>query len=192
MAQKNSTISKNALQGSLIASGVMYLRVLILILIISPSIVIYIGWQLILLSLIGFGLSFYKLKIHSGKSYFNKEPQNLQNPFEIRPALMFAVLFVVLSVITGWVKMYFGKSGVLTLSAVVGITDIDPFILSLISSSNFGINILISAILIAMMSNTIMKGIYFSYLSADARKESIYRFGFLTFSHIPLILITLL
>jgi len=192
MAQKNSTISKNALQGSLIASSVMYLRVLILILIISPTIVVYIGWQLILLSLIGFGLSFYKLKTHSGKSFFNKESQNLQNPFEIRPALLFAVLFVVLSVITGWVKMYFGKSGVLTLSALVGVTDIDPFILSLISSSNFSINILVSAILIAMMSNTIMKGIYFSYLSAEVRKESIYRFGFLTLLHIPLILITLL
>ncbi len=191
MAQKNSTISKNALQGSLIASSVMYLRILILILIISPSIAINLVWQLIILSLIGFGLSFYKIKTHSGKSYFNKESQSLQNPFEIRPALMFAILFIVLSVITGWVKMYFGKSGVLTLSAIVGVTDIDPFILSLIGSSNFGINIIVSGILLAMMSNTIMKGIYFSYLSADTRKESIYRFGFLTLAHLPLILITI-
>lgn len=190
MAQKNESISRNALQGSLIASSVMYLRVLILISVINPSFVYTIWWQLVILSLIGFGLSFIKFSIRAGKSSFNKESQNLQNPFEIRPSLMFALLFVVLSVITGWVKMYFGQAGILTLSAIVGITDIDPFILSLISSSNFGINIVASAIIIAMMSNAIMKGIYFAYLASEVRKDTIYRFGLLTIAHIPLIIIS--
>lgn len=192
MAQKNENVANNALQGALIASSVMYLRVLILIMIVNPLIVSSVWWQLIVLSIIGFVLSYFDLKVHSGKSSFNKDSQNLQNPFEIRPSLMFALLFVLLTVITGWVKMYFGQSGVLTLSIIVGVTDIDPFILSIISTSNFEIKVMASAIIISMMSNTIMKGIYFSYLSAESRKESLIRFGILAVLHIPVVVLTMI
>ncbi|MEG8947931.1 MgtC/SapB family protein [Rosettibacter firmus] len=192
MAQKNENVANNALQGALIASSVMYLRVLILIMIVNPLIVSSVWWQLIVLSIIGFVLSYFDLKVHSGKSSFNKDSQNLQNPFEIRPSLMFALLFVLLTVITGWVKMYFGQSGVLTLSIIVGVTDIDPFILSIISTSNFEIKVMASAIIISMMSNTIMKGIYFSYLSAESRKESLIRFGILAVLHIPIVVLTMI
>jgi hypothetical protein len=55
-----------------------------------------------------------------------------QNPFEIRPALLFALLFALLSMITKWVTWNFGSSGLLILSAVVGVTDIDPYFLSFV------------------------------------------------------------
>jgi uncharacterized membrane protein (DUF4010 family) len=54
------------------------------------------------------------------------------NPFEIRPAIGFALLFVILSVVTGFVKSTVGNSGLLAVSAIVGVSDIDPFILSLV------------------------------------------------------------
>lgn len=191
MAQKNENISLNALQGALIASSVMYLRVLVLCFIVNSVILNFIWWQLLIISFSGFIFSFVKLKVRESKSSINKDIQNLQNPFEIRPSLLFAVLFVFLSVITGLVKMYFGQSGIFTLSAIVGVTDIDPFILTLISSSEFEIKIIVSSILIAMMSNTIIKGIYFSYFAPEARKETFYRFGLLALVHIPVILLSL-
>ncbi len=192
LAQRNENISRNALQGSLIASSVMYLRVLILIMIINPLIVKSILWQLIILTISGFTLSFTGIKIYSKKTSFLKDSQNLQNPFEIRPALLFAILFVILTILTVWVKTYFGHTGVLTLSALVGITDIDPFILSIISSSDIDLKVTVTAIIIAMMSNTIMKGLYFSYLASDIRRESILRFGILTIIHVPVIILTIL
>ncbi|MBM4171971.1 MAG: MgtC/SapB family protein [Ignavibacteria bacterium] len=192
MAKNNEQISINALQGTIAASSVMYLRILVLIFIINPSIVLSVTWQLLLLSAVGFGLSLLKFKIKKSKVKLAEEQEKLQNPFEIRPAVLFAILFVVLIVATGLVKQYFGDSGILTLSAIVGVVDIDPFILSLINSSTIEIKLIASSILLAMLSNTIMKGIYFGYLATTVRKEAFLRFGILTLAHIPIIIITLL
>lgn len=191
MAQKNENLSYPALQGAVIASSVMYLRVLVLIYIINPAIVQHLWLQLVLLSAAGFIISFINNNNpKTKKSTIDKEIQNLQNPFEIRPAILFAILFLGLSVVTGLVKTYFGSSGIMSLAAVVGITDIDPFILSLVSGSAFEAQIIAVSILIAMMSNSIMKGIYFGTMVKQVRKDVIIRFGILTALHIPVIVLT--
>ncbi|MCX7797225.1 MAG: MgtC/SapB family protein [Melioribacter sp.] len=193
IAQKNEALSYNTLQGSLIASSIMYLRILVLIFIINPTIAGFMWWQLVLLALIGLLLSFYNLKVRTNKFLFiHEDSHSLQNPFEIRPALVFAILFVALSIIINKVKFYFGSSGVLTFSSLVGITDIDPFILSLINTPNFEVKVIVTSIMIAMMSNTIMKGVYFLSLASKVRKETILRFGLLAVIHIPIILISII
>ena len=112
----------------------------------------------------------------------------LQNPFEIRPAMMFAIFFVSLSVITFLANKAFGSTGLLALSAITGVMDIDPFILSLVQQSPSVEKIFVSAIIIATMSNTIMKGIYFTVISKQLRKETIVRYGIWAILHIPFIL----
>ena len=54
-----------------------------------------------------------------------------RNPLEITAAAFFALLFVVISIATEWARAHFGAAGVDTLAAVVGFTDIDPFVLSI-------------------------------------------------------------
>ncbi|MDQ7816442.1 MAG: MgtC/SapB family protein [Melioribacteraceae bacterium] len=191
MTKQNELISKSALQGVIVAASVMYLRLLILIYIINPRIVAAVWWQMILLSGAGFAISLLKFRTKKHKVAALEESQRLQNPFEIRPAFLFALLFVALSFITGLVKEYFGQSGIISLSVLVGITDISPFVLSLISSSEFSIGIISAAILVSIMSNTVMKGIYFGYLANNVRKETFIRFGILALLHIPVIVITL-
>jgi uncharacterized membrane protein (DUF4010 family) len=190
MTQQNSQISKNALQGVLVASSVMYLRLLVLIYIISPAIIYSLWWQMILLSGIGFAISLINFPTKKYKVSKLDESEKLQNPFEIRPAFVFALLFVALSFITGLVKESFGQSGILSLSILVGITDVSPFVLSLINSTGFTTGMITSAILIAIMSNTIMKGVYFGYFASDVRKETLIRFGTYALLHIPVIAIT--
>jgi uncharacterized membrane protein (DUF4010 family) len=112
---------------------------------------------------------------------------DMQNPFEIRPAVWFGVLFVLLSVLTGFVRQTIGDSGLLVLSAVVGVSDIDPFILSVIQGADGAVQIFTSAIMISLMSNTIAKGIYFAFLSSTTRKETVWRFMLWAGLHLPLI-----
>jgi uncharacterized membrane protein (DUF4010 family) len=116
------------------------------------------------------------------------EVPDLQNPFEIRPAIGFALLFVLLSVITGFVKSNVGNSGLLAVSAIVGVSDIDPFILSLVQGSDGTMHIFTSAIILAMMSNTIAKGIYFWSLSPTTRKETALKYSIYAMLHIPFII----
>lgn len=187
IAKRQPEQGGNALQASLLASSVMYIRILVIIWLISPSIVSLIWWKLIALGIIGIVMS---LGIKSKTKAVGKEQvSTLQNPFELKPALIFAVLFVVLSVITIIVKKFFGSGGLLTLSAVVGVTDIDPFILSLVRGQQPITALIISAIIISMMSNTIIKGVYFGSLAKESKKETIIRYGIWALLHLPFILL---
>jgi len=187
IAKNNPGQSRNALQASLLASSVMYIRILIIIWIINPQSIFYFWWKFILLGLAGTALSF-GLKQEANHSN-EHSVSTLQNPFEIKPALLFAVLFVFLSVITILVKNFFGNGGLLTLSAIVGVTDIDPFILSLVQGSKPMEGIIISAIIMAMMSNTIIKAIYFAVQAKEIRKETYIRYGIWALLHVPLIIL---
>ncbi len=188
IAQKDPEQSASALQASILASSVMYPRILVLISLINPAFAPYLVWKLLLLSAIGVLLS---IRLPAGKpSTEESSVTPSQNPFEIRPALLFAALFALLSVITELVTGSFGNTGLLSLSAVVGVTDIDPYVLSLVRGSTVVEPILVSAIIVAMMSNTIVKGVYFGTLAKPARKEAFVRYAIWALLHLPLILIT--
>lgn len=169
IAKKNELIARQAFQATILASSVMYIRILIIIYLLNVGIAYAIWWKLFILFFVGIILA---ATIRDKNPEISTEPiSTIQNPFEIRPAVIFAFLFVFLSIVTLWVKQFFGGGGVLILSGIVGVTDIDPFILSLINKQQPVGTIIESAIIISMTSNTIIKGIYFGYLAKDLRKH---------------------
>jgi uncharacterized membrane protein (DUF4010 family) len=185
IAQQDEEKSAAALQASLLASSVMYLRILALVAILNPAFTPYLAWRLLALAAIGGLLS---IRVARGKAFDTENSVSpSQNPFEIRPALVFATLFTLLSVITELVTRAFGNVGLLALSAIVGVSDIDPYILSLVRGSGAVKPVLVSAILIAAMSNTVIKGVYFGLLAKAARKETFLRYFSWALLHIPFI-----
>jgi uncharacterized membrane protein (DUF4010 family) len=142
-------------------------------------------WRMVLLALAGLALS-YGVS-HTMSRSTDGEVPGLQNPFEIRPAVGFAILFVLLSVLTNVVNTHLGDSGVLALAALVGVTDITPFIMSIVHGTDSALRVVTSATVLALMSNTVAKGIYFAVLEKTLRKETIWRYGVWTILHVPLI-----
>jgi len=55
--------------------------------------------------------------------------------------LLFAALLIVTSLLTNWVQTHLGSTGVISLGAVVGFTDIDPFVLSVAQGSAHAIGL---------------------------------------------------
>jgi len=185
-AQRNPGRSVCALQASILASGVMYLRILVLIWFVRPEFAHYFWWKLVVLSVIGVPLSLYIKSSVPGSEKTQLEP--LRNPFEIKPALVFAGLFVLLSVVTVFALRLYGDTGLIVLAAMTGVTDIDPFILSLVNQAPEYQTMLLSAVLVSMMGNTIMKGLYFGSLARAARVQAFWRYGIWALLHLPLIL----
>ena len=76
--------------------------------------------------------------------------------------IIFAALFVAVSLVSNWAKTQFGAAGIYTLAAIVGVTDIDPFVLNLAQGGTSGMSEtgLAAAILIAASSNNILKALY--------------------------------
>jgi uncharacterized membrane protein (DUF4010 family) len=185
IAQRLPHQGRNALQSSLLASSVMYIRILVIIWIIGPQFLPFLWWKLVSLAFVGLIISL--LFRRTGPSPESPDVTTLQNPFEITPAVIFASLFLALQVVTTLVKSSFGNAGLFLLSFVIGVTDIDPFILSLVNNNSDVTNVLVSSIVISMMGNTLIKGIYFGGLAEKVRKESFFRYGLWTLLHLPFI-----
>jgi uncharacterized membrane protein (DUF4010 family) len=187
IARQNPNKSSHALQASIIAGSVMYVRILILILIIKPEFIIHIWWKLVYLAVVGLVLS---IRFNKGNGVTERPSvQPLTNPFEIKPALVFASLFVVLSIVTSLTQEYYGRAGVIVLAGVTGVTDIDPFILSIVNQAPGFETFLFSAIVVSMMSNTIIKGLYFGFLAKEARTATAWRYALWAVLHLPVIFI---
>jgi uncharacterized membrane protein (DUF4010 family) len=167
--------SKEAASGSnqyassiVIANSMMYIRILLLMLIFNFTLgMLLLPYfiTLIVVSLVS------GIVIHFLKKAAPEKPENLSeghsNPLELKIAALFAVLFVVFSVLTHYVIQYYGNTGLSILSFIVGFTDIDPFLLNLFQSSNpVGLDIIGKAALHAIISNNILKMVY-TYIFAD-------------------------
>jgi len=86
------------------------------------------------------------------------------NPLELSTAFLFAFLFIIMAIVTHFVLNRYGNVGLNILSFIVGFTDIDPFVLSILSSKfNVTTTSASTAILIATGSNNILKAFY-SYI----------------------------
>ena len=187
IAQRSPQQSIPALQASLLASSVMYLRILVLIWLIQPDVAVPFLPRLVILAAIGAALC-CTTRSRSGMAA-GETVEPARNPFEIRPALLFASLFVLASVITVLVMRFYGDVGLFVLAGIVGVTDIDPFILSLVSRTVDLQAMMLTAVLVAMMSNTLVKGLYFGFLAKQARRDALWRYGLWAALHIPVILI---
>ena len=189
MAQNSPERSASALRASLLASSVAYLRILVLIWIFNPLLVSHLWWKLVALFIIGVILSATTKRPGAETIRGIDAPSTLENPFELKPAMLFGVLFVILSVITILVEHAFGSTGIMTLAAMVGVTDVAPFILSIAQRVSTPDATIIAAIITAMLSNSIVKGIYFGSLATMVKKETFIRYGLLALLHIPIILL---
>lgn len=85
-----------------------------------------------------------------------------KNPLELTASLIFASLFMLISLASAWAKQNFGDVGLYTLATVVGVSDISPFVVSLAQDSVYGLNpkVVSAAILIATSSNNLLKAVY--------------------------------
>ena len=84
------------------------------------------------------------------------------NPLELSAAFIFAVLFVAISLASAWARTEFGENGLFALAAIVGASDIDPFVLSIATGGAVPLaqGAGVAAILVAASSNNLMKAGY--------------------------------
>ncbi|MCB0614542.1 MAG: DUF4010 domain-containing protein, partial [Phaeodactylibacter sp.] len=117
----------------LIATAMMYLRILALAFLFNASLGKKLLLPFLVLSLLTAAVSTFFYFQNRNKEARHGEPttENQPNPLEFRTALLFAFLFVFFAALTHYVLKFYGSNGLTVLSFVVGVTDIDPFLLNL-------------------------------------------------------------
>jgi uncharacterized membrane protein (DUF4010 family) len=152
----------NADSGIILATAVMYLRLLVVIVVFNRALAMVLLLPLLALSALGLviALSWYFLGERRGHA--GEMDNTPHNPLELTTAATFAVLFVVISIATAWATQRFGSAGIYVLGAIVGVSDIDPFVLNMAQGQEASITtgIAASAVLIAASSNNVVKAVY--------------------------------
>jgi uncharacterized membrane protein (DUF4010 family) len=154
--------------GILIASGIMYLRLALLVGLFNRALLARLAPAFLALAALGtLGGWLWSRRSDSGSVTVGRE-LTARNPLELRVAFLFAVLFLAIVVATQFVLRHFGRGGVYALAAIMGVTDVDPFILGLTQSTGSSTPLALAAtgILIAAASNNLVKGVY-AYMFAD-------------------------
>ena len=141
------------------ATSMMYLRLIVVAAIFNITVAETLLPPFLLLSVVGLGMAFLLLRQTTlqaeGGEFVDR------NPLELGTAFLFAALFVIMMVLTRYVVKSYGTGGLELLSFVVGLTDIDPFVLSLLTGKySVTLTQIASAVMIAAGSNNLLKAAY--------------------------------
>jgi uncharacterized membrane protein (DUF4010 family) len=159
----------NLFAGSILtASAVMYLRLVLLLALFNRALAAALAPAFGSLAAVGSAAGWLVSRRQDMGHARSRRHRETKNPLELGTAFLFAGVFVVVLVLTSLAVQYLGRGGVYTLAAIMGVTDVDPFILGLTQSSPTGIEPMVatSAIVIAAASNNLVKAIY-AYGFAD-------------------------
>ena len=148
--------------GILIASGVMYLRLVVLLALFNAQLMRALAPSFLALGLLAIAVGWLWSRRRDAGAQALQDPLAPRNPLELRAALLFALLFLVMLVATQLAAAYLGHAGVYTLSALMGATDVDPFIMGMTqaSASVTPPSVAAIAILVAAASNNLAKAVY--------------------------------
>jgi uncharacterized membrane protein (DUF4010 family) len=161
-ARSEPAVLRTSNAGIVLATAVMYLRLLMVILVFNRALAMVLLMPLVGLSGLGLvvALGWYVLGGREAQSAGSNALPG--NPLELTTAATFAGLFVVISIATAWATQRFGSAGTYALAAIVGVSDIDPFVLNLAQgdASHITVATEANAVLIAASSNNVVKAVY--------------------------------
>lgn len=154
--------------GMLIASGMMYLRLALLIALFNHALLRALGIFFVVLAALAVLAGWLWSRTPDATPPKTERRLKPGNPLELRAALLFAALFVAMVIVTHLAIVYLGNKGIYALGGIMGLADVDPFILGIAQSAGRDVPILIGAagIAIATASNNIAKGFYAYCFSA--------------------------
>jgi uncharacterized membrane protein (DUF4010 family) len=156
--------------GTLIASGMMYLRLALLVAIFNRALVVALGFPFVLLASAALLGGWMWSRIPDGEGHHSDRTLEPGNPLELRAALLFAGLFVSMVILTHLAITYLGQKGVYALGGIMGLADVDPFILGIAQSAGQAVAVKVGAIaiIVAAISNNFAKACY-AYGFSDRR-----------------------
>ena len=155
---------------TLMASGVMYLRLVILLALFNRGLMMALAPSFLTLAGLAVAAGWlWSRRPDPGVREIKREYEP-NNPLELRAAIFFGVLFLTMLIATRVVALHLGNAGVYSLAAVMGLADVDPFIMGMTQSAGSitSLSVASASILIAAASNNIAKGLY-AYTLSDRR-----------------------
>jgi uncharacterized membrane protein (DUF4010 family) len=169
--QADSKVARYFALGIIIASTIMYFRVLFLAAVVAPGFSRNLALPLLVPGVMGAGIS---LALWRRRQSEAEAHLDVKNPMELGQAIKFAVLFAVVLFAARAAHHYFGSAGVYIASGLAGLTDVDAITVSMARLARDNVvapNTAGASILLACAANTLVKaGIAFFAGGPSLRK----------------------
>ncbi|MGZ7047689.1 MAG: MgtC/SapB family protein, partial [Methanobacterium sp.] len=155
--KESDFIIRAAVFATVVASSMMFLRVLFEVTVINSNLINLLVIPMISMGLLGIGLSLIAWKTTKIREV--GEDLKLKNPFSLRPALIFGLLFIVILFASKIAEIYFGNGGLYITSIISGVADVDAITISMsiLAKNTISPEVAVTAITLATISNTIIK-----------------------------------
>jgi uncharacterized membrane protein (DUF4010 family) len=142
--------------GIIAASSMMFVRALVIIAILNTNFAKVIFFPFLIFALIGFVIY---LVLYKNNYQVTDDTLIIKNPFELKSAFLFGLVFGLTIFITKLAQVYLGNQGVYLASSLAGFSSIDAIIISLSKFFNESItpNEATKSIVFATSTNTIIK-----------------------------------
>ncbi|MGI3033366.1 MgtC/SapB family protein [Vibrio diabolicus] len=157
LSREQASISPLLASGILLSCGTMFPRLLIVLSVINPQLVKLL-WPIVMAMMVALYIPAWWIWRRSEVEQI--EQSNKQtNPLALQSALFFGLVLAVIMLLAHALSDWFGNAGVLILSALSGIIDVDAISLTLGRQSTQTLSVTTAAlgILIAASVNTIVK-----------------------------------
>lgn len=152
--------------GILIASGVMYLRFIVLVGLFNRGLMHEIALPFLILGVVAALSGWLWSRIPDAGDAGAQRDFAPKNPLELPVAFSFAVIFVGMLVATHFTLLHLGKGGIYALAGVMGVSDVDPFVMGLTQSAGtLTLAVASAGLVIAAASNNLAKGFYAFFLA---------------------------
>ena len=161
-SKQEEGLSNVLAQGILLASCVMFPRVMVEVAVVNPALVSRLIVPVGSMFLTGVGAVVFLWWRGRGSVVSEPESVTLSNPLKLSTAVGFGLIFAVVLVAVRAANEFFGSTGVFIASALTGLTDVDSITLSvseLALSGDLGEGVAVVAIILAMLVNTLVKGV---------------------------------
>lgn len=157
-SNREPDLSKPFVLAITLAWTVMFARVLIEVSVVNPALLGQVWLPITLAGLVGL--------IYCGYLFFvqrtaEKGDVKFSNPFDLMSAIKFGLLYALVLLISRAAQMYLGETGLYLSSIISGLADVDAITLSMAELSRTGVlgmDQAALAIVLATMSNTLVKG----------------------------------
>jgi len=139
---------------------VMFVRLPLVIFALNRSLALRLVWPMSITLLAGLVYCAYLFFIQPSAG---KEDMTFTNPFELKPALRFGIVYTVILLVSTAARVYFGDTGIYVSSFVAGLVGVDAIALSLAdlaASAGLDLTVAAHAVMIAALSNTLFKGVF--------------------------------
>ncbi len=148
--------------GIILATSIMYLRLLAVIAVFNRTLAVAAAPFMAGLAVAGLAMAAGWYWFGPARRAEAAAASTPPNPLELGAALIFAMLFIIVSIASSWAVERFGTAGIYVLAVIVGVSDIDPFVLSLAQHGAGQVSSVtgVVAILLATSSNNLLKAVY--------------------------------